>query len=510
EENSGIYYMGAAAGDTLNPITVNLDADIRKDGLIKLNRFNYNKIIASQNNRQNILPLLSVNGELKKQGNIYALKDLTVKTENPANANFFNIIFKKPTIKSGNFTSDIKINGTSNRPKIIGKFDVSNLEMPYLNTTIKDLSLDFKPDNILITTKGEVLSNYIMVNAKLRNNPAPPYRINGAEIYINDLDVNHSITLLKQLELKGLSSAIAPDADSAGNDLLNSLVFNDVKIRAGNVQVKNIKASNLEAVCSLDDRMQLAVEKFGFNMANGTITGKIGYNLLNNFMKMELNAEEVNANTLTIALLNLPNQIHGSLTGQIELSCNATNDKTQTETLNGYGTFSVTKGRMPKLGSLEYLLKAGNLIKGGITSLSINGIIDIITPMKAGQFSSINGQIRIKDGIAKTIEINSHGKDLNLYITGQMNLNTNIADMKVFGQISRKISTVLGAAGNISLNTLFNKIPGVSLDKDSTFINDLNKIPGIELSDKTSRKFMAEILGDINGENFVKSFRWIN
>ena len=35
-----------------------------------------------------------------------------------------------------------------------------------------------------------------------------------------------------------------------------------------------------------------------------------------------------------------------------------------------------------KLGSLEYLLKAGNLITGGITGLSINGIIDLITPLK--------------------------------------------------------------------------------------------------------------------------------
>ena len=245
-------------------------------------------------------------------------------------------------------------------------------------------------------------------------------------------------------------------------------------------------------------------------MASGTITGKVGYNILNNFMKMELNAKAVNANALTIALFDLPNQIYGSLTGHIELSCNATNDKTKMETLNGYGNFRVINGRMPKLGSLEYLLKAGNLIKGGITGISMNSIIDIITPMKTGEFSSINGNLRIKDGIAKTIEIHSHGKDLSLYITGRLNFNTQVADMRVFGQISRKISTVLGAAGNISLNTLFNKIPGVRLDSDSSFINDLNKIPGIELSDKASRKFMVEILGDINGEDFVKSFRWIN
>ncbi|MCM1264693.1 MAG: DUF3971 domain-containing protein [Candidatus Gastranaerophilales bacterium] len=510
EENSNIYYMGATIGDSLNPITVNVDADIDKNGKIKLNNFNYNKLISSQNNRSNILPLLSIKGEIKKQGKIYAFKNLIVKTENPANANFFNIIFKKPTIKHGNFTSDLKINGTSNNPKIIGQFNVTNMEMPYLNTTIKDLDLDFNPDNIVITTRGEVLANYIMFNAKLKNKLVPPYIINGANIYINDFDVNHSINQLKQMELKGLSSAISPDTDAAGNDLLNSVIFKDVKIRAGNVRIKNIKASNLEAICSLDEKMHLGVNSFKFNMASGIISGKLNYNLLNNFMKMELDSKAVNANALTIALFDLPNQIYGSLTGRIELSCNATNDKTRMETLNGFGQFNVTNGRMPKLGSLEYLLKAGNLIKGGITSLSMNGIIDIITPMKTGEFSSISGHFKIKDGIAETLEINSHGKDLNIYITGKFNFATQIADMNVFGQISRKISTVLGAAGNISLNTLFNKIPGISLDSNNQFITDLNKIPGIEFSNKSSRKFMVEILGDINGEDFVKSFRWIN
>jgi hypothetical protein len=245
-------------------------------------------------------------------------------------------------------------------------------------------------------------------------------------------------------------------------------------------------------------------------MANGTIAGKIHYNILNNFMKMEMSAKDVNANSMSTALFDLPNQIYGSLTGSIEFSCNATNDKTRMETLNGTAQFKVTKGRMPKLGSLEYLLKAGNLIKGGITNLSMNGIIDIITPMKTGEFSSINGYFKIKDGIAKTLQIHSHGKDLNLYITGRYNFSTQIADMKVFGQISRKMSTILGTAGNISLNTLFNNIPGVSLNTNSQFITDLNKIPGIELTNKYSRKFMVEILGDINGEDYVKSFRWIN
>ena len=510
EENSSIYYMGATIGDKFNPITVNIDSDIDKTGWIKINDFSYNKLISSQNNKNNTLPMLSVNGQLKNTGKLFDFKNLVIKTENPTNANLFNIIFKKPTIKSGNFTSNIRLNGLSNKPKIVGNFKANNIEMPYLNTSVKDLNVEFKPDVIQITTNGNVLDNYIMVNANLKNNLTPPYKVNGADIYINDFDIDNSLNQLKQIELKGLSSAIASDTDSTGNDIINSTILNNVKIRAGNIKVRNIKASNLEAVCSLNEKMHLSVDSFKFNMASGTIWGKIGYNLLNNFTKMELNSKGVNANELTIALFDLPNQIFGSLTGSIELSFNGTDDKTRLETLSGFGNFNVVNGKMPKLGSLEYLLKAGNLIKSGITGLSMNGIIDVVTPMKTGEFSSIDGRLKLQDGIIKTLEIRTMGKNLNLYVIGSLNLSSQIADLHVYGQLSRKVSTILGAAGNISLNTLFNKIPGISLNSDNQLINDINKIPGIELSNKSIRKFMVEILGDVNSDNFVRSFKWIN
>ena len=69
---------------------------------------------------------------------------------------------------------------------------------------------------------------------------------------------------------------------------------------------------------------------------------------------------------------------------------------------------------------------------------------------------------------------------------------------------------MFGPLGNISLNTLFNVIPGIDLTKDTTLVSRINKIPGIEISNKSFRKFIAEIRGNINGDNYVTSFKWIN
>ena len=134
---------------------------------------------------------------------------------------------------------------------------------------------------------------------------------------------------------------------------------------------------------------------------------------------MKLKARDIDANDLSIALFDLQNQIYGDLTGDIVLSCNGVDFDKCMQTLNGNTTFSVANGRMPKLGSLEYLLKAGNLLKGGLTGVSINSVIDIISPLKTGDFSDIIGDITIKDGVADDIEITTRGKDLSLFISGK-------------------------------------------------------------------------------------------
>ena len=107
-------------------------------------------------------------------------------------------------------------------------------------------------------------------------------------------------------------------------------------------------------------------------------------------------------------------------------------------------------------------------------------------------------------------EITTKGENLSLFINGKYNFSTSNAEMEVFGMLSKKISTMFGPIGNISLNSLFNSIPGIDLSKNSQILESINKIPGIELSSKAYRRFVAEIRGNINGEDYVTSFKWVN
>ena len=504
-KNSSLYYFGATIGDIENAIVVAIDSKITKGNNYKIKEFSYDKLVDSLSGRKTQLNMLKAWGGVQISKEDLNFDDLRIKTSHPTDARIFNIIFRKPNIKQGQFTSDLKFNGKLSDLKVLGDFHIFETDIPFLDTTMKNIELVFKDKFIMFNSKGDIIGNDIVFEGVLKNKLTIPYRIEKANFYAKNLNLNQLIDKLKVAEVDSVSTF-----ESLEDFNLRTIIAKNFVLKADAVQLRNIHATNFEAETSLNEKGVFDVNNFRFNIAQGLLEGNLAYNLENNAMGINLDANSISANDLTLALFDLNNQIHGDLTGKVGLNCEGTDFNHCMQTLNGNAIFNVKDGKMPKLGSLEYLLKAGNLVKGGLTGLSINGIVDLLAPSKTGEFENIYGSVRIKDGVARNIEIATKGNDLNLFVSGSYNFATSIADMEVLGLLSRKISTMLGPIGNVSINTLFNIIPGVDLSKDSPILERINKIPGVELSDKLYRKFIAEIKGNINGEDYVTSFKWIN
>ena len=502
---ASIYYLGAMVGDIENSIILSLDMNVINKNLLKIKEFSYDKLIDSQNKRRTRLNMLKASGGIDILNNDLHFSDLKVKTGHPTDARVLNILFKKPNIKQGQFSSDLRINGNLSYPHITGTYKLMEADIPFFDTTIKTISLVFRDKTIELFSKGEVLGNDIIFKGVLRNKLTIPYYIENAELYAKDIDLNHITNKLKSAPANDLSSL-----DSFAAFDIKSTIIKNLKLKADRILLRNITASDVEAVLSLTDKKVFNVEKVKFNVAQGHIDGRFAYNLLNYNTWIHLYAKNISANDIAVAMFDLNNQIYGNLTGNMKLSCKGSDFNKCMNTLNGSVMFDVTDGRMPKLGSLEYLLKAGNLVKGGLTGISLNSVMDVLIPLKTGNFSEIYGKMSVKNGVTNDIEISSRGRDLSLFITGSYNFGSSNAEMEILGLLSKNISTMLGPIGNVSLNTLFNVIPGVDLSKNSKMLDKINKIPGLELNSKAFRKFIAEINGNINGDNYVKSFRWIN
>ena len=507
EENSSLYYMGATIGDISNPVKIYLDS-VNTPSWIRVNNFKYDKIIASQNNKNFSNTQLTSSGTVEfLPNNNVKFHNFRVKTQNPTDAKIFNIIFRKPLMKQGIFTSDLLINGTALAPKIIGKLDVTSIDMPFFDATIKDVNLDFKNDKIYITTKGTVLSNNLNLTAVMKNDLTLPYVFENIKLKLKDLNINNITDMIRDYESDMYRNKSA--ASNAQNFDLSQIVIKKAEVEADTVKVKNVSAENFKAELSLNDKLVLDMKKFKFKLAEGFVDGSFKYDFVTNRLNLLMHMKDSNAQIISEALFNLQNQIFGSITGDIALQCSAKTPDSCTKTLSGDGYFIVADGRMPKLGSLEYLLKAGNLLRGGITGLSINSIVDLITPLKTGEFESISGNLHISDGIVQNVNIYSNGKDLNMYLKGSYNISNALADMTVFGTLSNNLTSVFGKVKNASLNSLLNTIPFMNKNElNPITMAEINKIPNID-TQNIYRIFTAEIFGDINGSNYVRSFKWI-
>ena len=505
---SSLYYMGASIGDPENPVKITINNNYSPNQ-VRINRLQYDKIITSLNNKPYVAPQLNAAGTLTLLAdNIVGFNNFKVKTQTPTDAKIFNIIFRKPFMKQGVFTSDLILNGTSLYPKIKGQFEITSIDIPFFDSTIRDVNLDFKNDKIYITSKGTVITNDVFLNAVMKNNLTPPYVIESAKLKLNDLNVNKITDTLRDYEADATRNPTVSSNNLPPFDI-NQLIVNKADIEADKIKVRNINADNFTANLSFDKNGIADVKNFKFNIAQGTVNGHFKHNINTHKTNLDINLDRANALIMSEALFDLKGQVYGSVNGDFSLSCTGESQDCF-KTLSGEGSFKIADGRMPKLGSLEYLLKAGNLLKGGFTGLSINSLIDLVTPLKTGDFDSISGDIHITDGIADKINIYSNGNDLNMYMTGNYNLSTSVADMKIYGSLSKNITTVFGKIKNASLNTLFNTIPGINNQTEKLLLQtEISKIPDIKNATDIYRIFAVDINGDINGTNYVKSFKWV-
>lgn len=508
-ENSHLYYMGATIGDIENPVRITTNSTYSQQK-IKINNLQYDKIITSQNNKPYAKTQLNASGTLKMlSANNVAFENFKIKTQTPSDAKIFNIIFRKPFMKQGVFTSDLVLNGTSLNPKIIGKLGITSIDIPFFDSDITSIDLNFKHNKLFIKSKGTILTNDIQLDAEMKNRLIAPFVVDNVNIKVSDLDVNKITDKLRDFEAEATRKPTSQMNSTQEIDM-SQLVVNNANIQADKIKIRNINSDNFTAKLKLNNKKILDVEQFKFDIAQGSVFGKLQHNLNNHRTELDIHLNDANASIMSEALFDLKGQVYGLVDGNFILNCSGDTQDKCFKTLSGNGNFKISDGRMPKLGSLEYLLKAGNLFKGGITGLSINSIIDLITPLKTGNFESIAGDIHITNGIADKINVYSSGHDLNMYMTGSYNIVTSVADMVILGSLSKNITTVFGKIKNASLSTLFNTIPGVNDQTEKLLMQeDIAKIPNIKNATDIYRIFAVDINGDINGDKYVKSFKWV-
>ena len=501
-KDADISFNGSNIGDTGYDRELSGGIDVNND-IVNVKNLKLIKFIKNQNKKTNALVLLKADGRVLQKNNELFFNNFKVETNNPTNVRILNSLFKKSLLKKGNFECNINLNGSSKLPKTTGKLTLSDLDIPLYDTVINNMKFNLSDKTI----DGEILAKNknsdIKINLKAQNKLILPVTIEKIDIESNKLNLKEILSSKNQ-------STKMSDIIPSKQETLNTqdLVIKSGVINAKEISYDKINGQNFKGRFSFDNNI-FDLKSAKIDIAEGNLEAFGKYNAKTSKIDIEAKMNDCEANTLSGQFLNLQNQIFGRIKGTAKVSAKAIDAPDNIKDLKSEIDFAIENGKMPKLGSLEHLLRAGNLIKNGLFGLSLNNIIQVLTPYKTGEFEKISGNLQIKDAKVQNLEIYSKGKNLSLFLEGEYDILENFANIRIYGKLSQSISSALGKVGNASLNQFFNAISDIAKsEKKKHDEQQLLKIPSIENEEQQPRYFKVKVLGDINKENNIKSFNW--
>ncbi len=502
-KDTDILYLSANLGDSEILREINGEITINNKNII-INNAEYIKYLESSEGKKNIIPILKVNGKIDRINTEFIPTEIAVITFREIPAKMLNFLFKKSLIKSGEFTCNIKYGFNKGIQKVFGNIYLENADIPMYNSTIIDGKIRANSEKIYITANGRTEDTNYTIRTEMSNSQKTPFNIHKLEVQTKYLNLERLINVFNQWSIDAyMNTSLQSRVKFDISDLMIERGF----LKADTIAYKTSPMKNFSADFSLDKNSLLNFSTKEFDMSGGKVSGKVCYDFKSGTVKSILNVLQINSNSAAESFLGLKNQITGKLNGNVEILTFGRNDLERLKNLQGKMTFNIKDGSMPKLGSIEYLLRATNIFQSALTTLSVNNVIELLKPFKTGNFSEISGELNINKGEINDISIMSQGNNLSIYITGNYDIANINTDVIVYGKLGKKTEGLLGPIGNFSANTIFSKIPRSKNSKE--YLNEINKIPNINYKDKDVRYFRATVKGDINGDKVSTSFKWI-
>lgn len=496
-----IYFSGGNVGDIEQDREITGKINVNGNALA-LNNLRLIKYIKNQNNKINPLTAINLNGRIVQKSDGIYFDNFKVATLSPINVRILNTIFKKSILKKGNFECNVNLSGNTSSPDITGKINLQDIDIPLYDTQINNIKINITPNNIvanLIAKNGE---SDLKADINAVNNFNAPYVINKVSIESDKFSVHE---ILESLPSQNHKSDISKKQEFSIRP--QDIVVKDGYFNFANVTFNKMSAQNFKGNFSYKDNV-FDMKQIVFDIANGQVSGSGNYNIDSTKLNLKANMKDCDSNILAKDFLNISGQIYGLMTGTIDLTAKNINSPDNIKNVDSSLKFTIDSGKMPKLGSLEYLLRAGNLVRNGLLGLSLNNLIQVLTPYKTGEFEKISGSLKITDGMIKDLEISSKGKNLSMYLTGEYKILEQLADISLYGRLSQNVSNAMGAVGNASILQFINTFARNKTSERSEELQEsLDNIPLVEGSNQ-GVYFSAKVYGDINKDNYIKKFNW--
>lgn len=419
-----------------------------------------------------------------------------------------------------NLSGNIHAYGNLRSPKINGTFNIRDLKIPEIYTTIRDTAIDLTTRSIKAAV-NDIDANGSDFNVKMQTpwNLLPKMRIADVKVKSKLIDVD-KITKVSDALMKSLpktASASNGSAASAKSDI-------PVEISGGKVNLRKITTGNI-VIDNTTGNISLYKNIFYLNKLKtsplgGKVTGDASMNLVTQEMNAKLTGKDFDIDKMLVDAMNMKDTLSGKMNFLTDITMQGLSVEEQMKTLKGFLDFDVKDGQLGPFGKFENFLMAENIRNNAFFSSTIGSVITKIVTFDTSRFNHLYGHLTFKDGTADISPIKSQGNVMSMYIAGKVGLLDNTADLKVRGKLASAFSDSLGPLANLNPVNLIKNTPGLNVVMAKTFMifceavsqEEMNAIPELAegKSDEYATKFQIVLRGDTRKPlKMIKSFKWL-
>ena len=477
----------------------------------------YSKIVPAEFSDDFDLNLHEANEVISLDGTVMGIDSI-----NPV-INMLNFEINKPLkisvagLKNSNLTAKGRISafGNIDSPRLKGRFETDDLNIPDANLTMKNATLGLNGKEGHISTRGLL--------------------INGSDIKIDSDIYTSMLPVIVFDNLKVTSDTINVDKLTASiNNVLKLIPADPVKrpqgdinaaVISGNYDIKSLKTGNILALnntggIKLSNNV-LSLEDIYSEAFKGTIKGYTDVNLLNYFINAKIRGEHIDTDDALVALVNMKDTLKGDLFFDANVAFKGLTYNEQVNSLNGKVDFSILNGQAGPFSKIENIFLSENIRESEFFQTALGSVINSAVSVDTSRFKNLEGTIKFKkDGIAYIDPITMQGDALCIKIDGNMDILNNELDAKVRGRLGSMVSSVLGPLANVNPVNIVKATPGLNVAMAKTFSvfcekitqDEMNLIPDFskDRSDFNATKFQLVLNGDVNKPlSLLKSFKWL-
>lgn len=409
--------------------------------------------------------------------------------------------------------------GNLNNPKINGNFDIRNLNIPEIYTSVRNIATVISGHGLNVTI-SDVNANGSDFAAKIQSSWKQISKMKLADVKVK----SKMIDVDKLLKVSDSLMASLPKATSSSTS--SGTVSSDipVEIMGGNINLKKIKTGNI-LVNNTSGKISLYknvlyLNKLKTSPLGGKVVGDVAMNLVTSELNAKLTGKDFDINKMLVDAMNMKDTLSGEMKFITDITMKGYSVEEQMKTLKGFVDFDVKNGQLGPFGKFENFLMAENIRNNAFFSSAIGSVIKKIVTFDTSRFNNLYGHLTFDNGYANISPIKSQGNVMSMYIAGKVGLLDNSADLKVRGKLASAFSDSLGPLANLNPINLVKSTPGLNIVLAKTFAifcqavseEEMKAIPELAAnkSDEYATKFQIVLRGDTRKPlKMIKSFKWL-